>query len=135
MKVKVESENRKSVANGKSPAEGGWATKRIGKGGIPSAEKGCLQTCYIGSLIALGSFEQVELHALAFVQSAVAVLLDGGEVHENIFATRPLNETIALSTIKPFHCSLLSHKQLLSPQIEVGFSRRGMARARGCVGA
>jgi len=39
----------------------------------------------VGRLEAFGAFEQVKLHGFTLVQGAVAVLLDGGEVHENIF--------------------------------------------------
>jgi len=47
---------------------------------------------YVARLEALRAFEQVELDSLAFVQRAVAVLLDGGEMHEDILAGGALDE-------------------------------------------
>jgi len=38
-------------------------------------------------LEALGPLEQVELNGFTFVERAVAVFLDGGEVDEDIFAS------------------------------------------------
>lgn len=52
--------------------------------------------------------QQVELHRLSFVQRAVPVLLDGGEMDEHILATGPLDEAVALGPIEPLHCSLFS---------------------------
>src|SRR6266436_4789099 len=69
----------------------------------------------VACLEALGAFEQIELHHLPLVQSAITVLLDGGEMHEYVFAGGPLDETKTLGSVEPLHCSLLSHKLLLSP--------------------
>ena len=60
-------------------------------------------------LEALGAFEEIELHRLAFIQAAVAVLLDGGEVNENISPGGPLDEAVTFGSIEPLHCTLLSH--------------------------
>src|SRR6266850_3256672 len=69
----------------------------------------------VACLEALGAFEQIELHGLALVQSAITVLLNGGEMHEYVFAGGPLDEAKTLGSVEPLHCSLLSHKLLLSP--------------------
>jgi len=60
-------------------------------------------------LKALGALEQVKLHGLTLVQSAVAVLLNRREVHEHIFSRRALDESISLRPVEPLHCSFLSH--------------------------
>jgi hypothetical protein len=60
-------------------------------------------------LKALGALKQIELHGLTFIQRAVAVLLDGGEVHEHIFARGALDESITLRPVEPLHCTFLSH--------------------------
>src|SRR5206468_9944986 len=72
----------------------------------------------VACLKSFRTFEQVELHALALIQSAIAVLLDGGEMHEDVFAGGPLDEAKPFGSVEPLHCSLLSHKLLLSPLME-----------------
>src|SRR5436309_14452607 len=69
----------------------------------------------VACLKSFRTFEQVELHALAVIQGAIAVLLDGGEMHEDVFAGGPLDEAKPFGSVEPLHCSLLSHKLLLSP--------------------
>jgi len=63
----------------------------------------------VGRLEAFGAFEQVKLHGFTLVQGAVAVLLDGGEVHENIFPRGALDKYISLRPVEPLHCTFLSH--------------------------
>ena len=63
----------------------------------------------VGRLEAFGAFEQVKLHGLTLVQGAVAVLLDGGEVHEYIFPRGALDKSIPLRPVEPLHCTFLSH--------------------------
>jgi hypothetical protein len=48
-------------------------------------QQGALDADYVRSLVTLGAFQQVELDGFALVQSAIAVLLDGGKMHEYIF--------------------------------------------------
>ena len=50
-----------------------------------------------------------ELHRLALIQGFVAVHLNGGKVHEHIFSGLALDESIALRSIEPLHCSLFLH--------------------------
>jgi len=64
---------------------------------------------YVGRLEAFGALEQVKLHGLTLVERAVAVLLDGGEVHEYIFPRGALDEAIALRPVEPLDCTFLSH--------------------------
>jgi len=79
------------------------------RSGLAAADVGCLET--------LRSLEQVELNRFAFVQRAIAVFLDCGEVNENVFACGALNEPVSLGSVKPLYCTLLSHKVLLSPLV------------------
>jgi hypothetical protein len=56
-----------------------------------------------------GAFEQIKLHGLTFIQRAVTVLLDRGEVHEHIFPRGALDESISFRPVEPLHCTFLSH--------------------------
>src|SRR5208283_4899338 len=64
---------------------------------------------YVAGLKAFGAFEQIELHGLTLVERAIAVLLNGGEMYENILTRGALDETISLRPVEPLHSSLLSH--------------------------
>jgi len=75
-------------------------------------------------LKAFRAFEQIELDGLAFIQRAVSVLLDGGEMYEDILARGALDEPVSLRPVEPLHSTLLSHKKLLSPQCSDLFFRR-----------
>src|SRR5579859_1385383 len=57
-------------------------------------------------LPALGSLDDVELHGLAFLETAEALVLNGGVVHEYIFAILTADKTIPLGVIEPLYCSL-----------------------------
>jgi len=61
-----------------------------------------------------GPFLHFEFHSLAFVEGFVPFGLNCTVVHEDIFATLPLNEPIALAGVKPLYRSLFS-TQLLTP--------------------
>jgi len=79
------------------------------RSGLAATDVGCLET--------FRSLEQVELNRFAFVQRAIAVFLDCGEVNENVFACGALNEPVSFGPVKPLYCTLLSHKVLLSPLV------------------
>ena len=64
----------------------------------------------VARLKAFGAFEQIELHGLTLVQRAIAVLLNRGEMYENVLPRGALDKTISLRPVEPLHCSLLSHK-------------------------
>ena len=53
-----------------------------------------------------GSFYDVELNRLPFLQAAESVGLDGGEVYEDILATLAADKAEALSVVEPLDCSL-----------------------------
>lgn len=65
-------------------------------------------------LQAFGPFLHFEFDSLAFVEGFVPLGLNCTVVHEDIFATLPLNEPVALAGVKPLYCSLFS-TQLLTP--------------------
>src|ERR1700733_9684258 len=65
---------------------------------------------HIARLESFGAFEQIELDRLSFVQRAVAVLLNGGEVHEHVLTRGALDEPVTLRPVEPLHSTLLSHK-------------------------
>src|SRR6476469_9256007 len=65
---------------------------------------------YVGCQKALGTFLKLILHRLAFVKRPVAIFLDSGKMHKDVFAGRPLNEAIAFGSVEPLDCSLLFHK-------------------------
>ena len=81
-------------------------------------------------LEAFGALQQIKLHGLSFVECAVTVLLDGGEVHEYIFPRGALDKSISLRPVEPLHCSFLSHGKN-----SFHFSRRIILRCpRSCPG-
>jgi hypothetical protein len=57
----------------------------------------------------LGTTSNFKFNRLAFVQRFVPVALNGGEVHEYVFAGLALDESEALAGVKPFHSSLFFH--------------------------
>ncbi len=65
-----------------------------------------LEDLNVLSLPALGALHHVELHRLAFLQTAEAIGLNRGVVDENILAIRAAQKSKALRIVKPFHCSL-----------------------------
>ena len=65
----------------------------------------------VARLEALRAFQQIELDGLTFIQRAVAVLLDGREMHEHILAGGALDESVSLRPVEPLHSTLLSHKE------------------------
>src|SRR5208282_2030954 len=64
----------------------------------------------VAGLEAFRPFQQVKLDGLAFIQRSVSVLLDGGEMYEDILARGALDESITLRPVEPLHSTLLSHK-------------------------
>jgi hypothetical protein len=56
-------------------------------------------------LPALRAFDHVKLYLLSFLKAAEAVRLDGGEMYEYILAVLAADKSIALSVVKPLHCS------------------------------
>jgi len=69
----------------------------------------------VSRLEPFGPLQQIKLNGLTLVQRTVAVLLNRGEMNEDILPSGPLDEPISFSPVKPLYCTLLSHKLLLSP--------------------
>jgi hypothetical protein len=63
----------------------------------------------VARLEAFGAFQQIELHGLTLIERAVAVLLNRGEMYENVLSRGALDKSISLRPVKPLYCSLLSH--------------------------
>src|ERR1035437_3295287 len=72
--------------------------------------RGCELSRYdVGSLQTLGTRRHCELHPGAFIQGAVSLRLDRREVHEDVFSVLPLDKAVALSRVKPLHCTFFFH--------------------------
>jgi len=69
----------------------------------------------VSRLKAFGAFEQIELNGLTLVERAVAVLLNRGEMNEDVFPRGALDETVSLRPVEPLYCSLLSHRKTPFP--------------------
>src|SRR5689334_3760557 len=65
---------------------------------------------YVRCQKALGTFQKLILHRFALVKGPVAIFLDSGKMHKDVFSGRPLNEAIAFGSVEPLDCSLLFHK-------------------------
>lgn len=68
-----------------------------------------LNAADVGRLIPLGTRDQVEFDRFAFIERSIAIFLDRGKVHEYIFSSGPLDKAVPFRSVKPLHCSLLSH--------------------------
>jgi hypothetical protein len=77
----------------------------------------------------LGALQQIELDGFALIQRAVTILLDSGEMNEDILPSGPLDKTVSFSPVKPLHSTLLSHNELLSPLPRLEFHILREARA------
>jgi hypothetical protein len=75
-------------------------------------------------LKALGALCHFKFYSLAFVQRLVAIHLNRGEVHKNIFPGLALDETVALRSIEPLHSSLFLHFH----DLEIGIALRLLVR-------
>jgi hypothetical protein len=62
----------------------------------------------------LGALLAFEFHRIALVQGLVPVLLDGGEVHEDILPSRTLDKPISFGTVKPLHHAIFLQANFLS---------------------
>ena len=84
-------------------------TLRAAIAGRPHFELSCceaeLDALDVLCLPSLGAFDHVKLHLLTFLKAAEAAGLNGGEMHEDILAVLAADEPIALSVVKPLHCS------------------------------
>jgi hypothetical protein len=64
---------------------------------------------YVLGLQALGTLLHLELHFRALIQAPISIGLNGRKVNEDIVAAGPLDESVALRGVKPFHCTFFFH--------------------------
>jgi hypothetical protein len=72
-----------------------------------------LESLDVGRLQALGAADNLELNGLSLIKGAVAIRDDGGEMDENVLSGLALDETKALAGVKPLHCTLFLHFDVL----------------------
>ncbi len=77
--------------------------KRAGPHGEPALHG--LEAGDVRGLQALGALGDLEFNRLALVQRLVPFALNGGEVHEDVFTGRTLDEPEALAGVEPLYCS------------------------------
>jgi hypothetical protein len=65
--------------------------------------------CDVGRLQAFRALGHLKFYSGAFIQRAVALRLDGGEVYEHVFSILPLYKTVALGCVEPLHCTFFFH--------------------------
>ena len=65
-----------------------------------------LDRTYVFGLPALGPFGHVKLHGLAFLQASESATLNGGKMHENVFAGLAADKAVAFGVVEPLNCSL-----------------------------
>jgi hypothetical protein len=70
-----------------------------------------LETSNVRRLEALGAFQQIELYGFTFIQRAISVLLNCGEMDKHVLASGALDKSITLCSVKPLYSSLLSHRE------------------------
>jgi len=68
-----------------------------------------LEACDVLCLKAFRTLLHLEFNCLTLIQGLVTVHLNGGEVYEYIFTGLTLDESVALRSIEPLHCSLFLH--------------------------
>ena len=69
----------------------------------------------VAGLGSLGALLNCELNLLAFLQVAVAIALNGGEMDEYVLAAFALDEAEALVTVEPFDRTSYSVRHVLPP--------------------
>src|SRR6516225_9741258 len=78
-----------------------WEPRR--KPGLPQNR---LEACNVLCLKAFRALLHLKFHRLTLVEGLVAIHLNGGKMHENIFAGLTLDEPVTLRSIEPLHCAL-----------------------------
>src|SRR5260370_278662 len=78
--------------------------------------------CNLLRLKALRALLHFKFHGLTFVEGLVTVHRDRREVRETIFTRLALDESEALRSIKPLHCSLFLHLPASHAQLRAGRS-------------
>ena len=68
----------------------------------------------IGGIESLGALLAFELHRIALVQGLISVLLDSGEMNEDILSSRTLDESVSFGPIEPLHHAIFLQANSLS---------------------
>jgi hypothetical protein len=84
----------------------------------------------VARLEPLGALQQIELHGFALIQRTITILLNRGEMNEDILPSGPLDKSVSLGPVEPLYCTLLSHNELLSPLLRLNNSTFFAKRAR-----
>jgi hypothetical protein len=75
-----------------------WGLFSVSLKGFFSAKNG-----HVCRLQSFRTLRNLKLYLIAFIKGFKPILLDGGEVYENITSVVPRNETIALFLIEPLY--------------------------------
>jgi hypothetical protein len=78
---------------------------------VPTIRGYRLKFHYVLGLIALGTFDYLELHFLVFAQRVEAFALDGAVMYEDIGAVVPGDKAKSLGIIKPFYRTSFLHDE------------------------
>src|SRR5579872_4756823 len=70
----------------------------------PAPGSGSIRS-HVGRLQSFRSLRDFELYFTTLLQAAVALGLDGGEMHEHVFSVLPLDEAITLGCVEPLPCA------------------------------
>ena len=73
---------------------------------------------HIRGVESFGSLLAFELDRVALVQSLVSVLLDSGEMDEDILSRRTLDKPVSFSSIEPLHHAIFLQANSLSVLIK-----------------
>jgi len=68
----------------------------------------------VGGIESLGALLAFELHRIALVQGLVSVLLDSGEMNEDILSSRTLDEPVSFGSVEPLHHAIFLQANSLS---------------------
>jgi len=89
-----------------------------------------LERLYVCCLPALGTLHYVELNGLTFLQALEAIRVDGGVMHEDIFAVLTRDKAKALRVIKPLHCTLFHFESyFLNFELRLSETERPLAES------
>src|SRR5512135_3689959 len=79
------------------------------RSGFPRVFPWRLQTDDVRGLQAFRALLDLEFHRVPFIQRAVAIGLDGGEVDEHVSSRFPLDEAVPLGCVEPLYGSFFLH--------------------------
>ena len=93
---------------------GAFRSKSLGacrqEGGSDQLRSSFLVADYVDCVEPFGALLALKIYHVALVEGLESILLNGREMHKNIFAGRALDKSIALGPVKPLHYATFSHK-------------------------